>query len=229
MATDPIATAAFKANPVTFLGGNMILPPIGNALRHSRSEHLGLAATAFNGTTTPGGLAIPVWQVSKAPKGEAYFRSYIADYEQGATTFTMLGANEHAEFCFTANMNGCTFGLGIQAGDGTLIVSHGNAANTGLRQNYDSSAIGPVGLLSPGKTAMQNALQLSRALAGHGPGGRVFEPEHYRFTNRLSVTFGYRPRVGPGNWTFYFINYTRAGLQVVSYGVQPMPTNSLTI
>ena len=60
MATDADATAAFKANPITFLGGNMILPPTTNALRHNHSEPLGLAATAFNGTTTPVGVVIPV-------------------------------------------------------------------------------------------------------------------------------------------------------------------------
>ncbi len=55
---------------MTFLGGNIILPPITNALRHNHSEHLGLAATAFNGTTNPEGATIPVWRVTKAPEGE---------------------------------------------------------------------------------------------------------------------------------------------------------------
>jgi hypothetical protein len=222
MPTDAIATAAFKANPITFLGGAMILAPIGNATRHNRSEHFGLKASAWTGIRDSDNAAIPVWQVSKAPDGEPYFRSYIADYEQGTTVFTTLGANEHAEFCFTANMNGCTFGLGHPAPDGTLIVSHGNAANTGDHQNFDGSLMGRAG-----NTALQTSIQYSQAKAGHGVGGQVFEPEHYRIGQRQSVTFGYRAR-GTGVWSFYFVSYTRAQGVYTSYGVQPMQTNAIT-
>lgn len=228
MPTDAVATAAFKANPITFLASAMILAPGENALRHNRSEHLGLKATAFPGIRDSDQAAIPVWQVVKAPEGEAYFRSYIADYEQGTTVFTTLGANEHAEFCFTANMNGCTFGLGVQASDGTLVVSHGNAANTGRHRNFDNSLIGPRNATGgPGTTALQASIQYSRAKAGHGPNGQVFEPEHYRLGQRQSVTFGYRPR-GSGAWSFYFVSYIRGGGQITSFGVQPMPTNTFT-
>jgi hypothetical protein len=224
---DANATNAFKANPLTFLNTALILAPIGNALRHNRSEHLGLGPSPYMGSTAvdTAGNALALWQVVKAQPGEAYFRSYIADYEQGATTYTTLGSNEHAEFCFTANMNGCTFGHGNHAPDGTLVVSHGNAANTGAHPNFDSSVMTNVLAQS---TALQTAIQYTRAKQGHGVGGRVFEPEHYRIGARQSVTFGYRPR-GAGAWTFYFIGYTRGGGGAyTSYGVQPMPTNVIT-
>lgn len=227
MPVDAVATNAFKANPLTFLNTALILAPIGNATRHNRSEHLGLAPAPYMGATAvdTAGNALALWQVVKAQDGEAYFRSYIADYQQGATTYTTLGANEHAEFCFTANMNGCTFGLGIQAGDGTLIVSHGNAANTGAITNFDSSGMTNIQRQS---TALQTAIQYTRAKQGHGAGGRVFEPEHYRVGARQSVTFGYRPR-GSGAWQFHFIGYTRGGGGAyTSYGVQPMPSNLIT-
>lgn len=220
MPTDAVATAAFKADPITFLATALILPPIGNALRHNRSEHLGLRATTWPATFN--GANIPVWQVAKAPNDEPYFRSYIADYVQGQTTFTTLGSNEYAEFCFTANMNGCTFGLGMQAQDGTLIVSHGNAANTGVDQNFDSAMMG-----QRASVALQTAIQYNRAKEGHGIGGQVFEPEHYRFGGRNSVTFGYRQR-GTGGWSWYFISYLRAQGIYTSFGVQPMVTNAIT-
>jgi hypothetical protein len=227
MAVDANATNAFKGNPLTFLNTALILAPIGNATRHNRSEHMGLAPAPYMGATAVDatGHALALWQVVKAQPGETYFRSYIADYEQGRTTYTTLGSNEHAEFCFTANMNGCTFGHGMQAPDGTLVVSHGNAANTGAIQNFDSGSMTNIQRQS---TALQTAIQYTRAKQGHGVGGQVFEPEHYRIGQRQSVTFGYRPR-GSGAWQFHFVAYIRgAGGAYTSYGVQPMPTNVIT-
>ena len=118
-------------------------------------------------------------------------------------------------------MNGCTFGVGHPNADGTLIVSHGNAANVAGVNNIP-------GYLQPAtKTALQVATQYSRAKQGHGGGGRVFEPEHYRVNGRQSVTFGYRPR--GANWQFHYISYVRAqGGAYTSYGVGPMLTNVIT-
>jgi len=225
LAVDANATNTFKANPIPFLTTAMILAPIGNATRHNHSEHYGLAPAGGVTAVDSGGAPIAIWQVVKAQPGEAYFRSYIADYEQGKTTYTTLGANRHAEFCFTANMNGCTFGLGMQAPDGTLIVSHGNAANTGTTRNFDSSLMSNPATQIP---ALQTAIQYTRAKEGHGIGGQVFEPSHYRIGQRQSVTFGYRPRAGTGQWQFYYISYTRASGVYTSYGVNPMPTNIIT-
>ena len=144
MPTDAVATAAFKADPITFLATALILPPIGK------------------------------------------------------------------------------FGLGMQARDGTLIVSHGNAANTGVDHNFDPALMG-----QRATAALQIAIQYNRAKAGHGVGGQVFEPEHYRFGGRNSVTFGYRQR-GTGAWSWYFVSYTRAQGIYTSFGVQPMVTNAIT-
>jgi len=219
-----VATAAFKADPAGFLDNAMILAPIGNAQRHNRSEHLGLEDSGFPGVMVGTNAAIRVWQVVRAQVNESYFRSYIADYEQGKTTFTTLGTGGQAEFCFTANMNGCTFGLGSQATDGTLLVSHGNAANTGQIQNFDPNSI-PRDQIP----MVQTHLQYLRALRGHGPQGRVFAPEHYRVDGRQAVTFGHRPRGGNGAWFFYFVAYTRLWGTITSYGVGPMQTTSLAI
>ena len=198
-------------------------PTFANALRANHSEHLGLATTNWTGTRASDGANITIWQVTKArDAGDAYFRSYIADYEQGTTRFTTLGVNQHAEFCFTVNMNGCTFGLGMQAGDGTRIVSHGNAANTGAHNNIED----PYAASRQSITAIQSSIQYSQAKAQFGPTGQVFEPSHYRQGGRQSVTFGYRPR-GTGAWGFYFIGYNRGnGGVYTSYGVLPMPTNA---
>lgn len=230
MPTDLAATNAFHDNPIGFLANAMILPPTQNASNPPHSEHLGLVLLGQGEPVTGtwkarmgavGGPLVPLYQVVRAPVGEAYFRSYIADYHQGQTTFTTLGTNQHARFCFTANMNGCTFGRGTQADpNAPLVVSHGNAANAGPIVNLQPQ-------LQPAtKSMLQIQIQYARARDGHGVGGRVYEPEHYRIGNRMSVTFGHRT---PGTvWVFHTIHYERvAGGTYVSYGVGPMITNAI--
>ena len=96
MPVDAVATNAFKINPIGFLANALILAPTFNADRHNRSQHLGLQIPpAWQGWTAvlnPMGVPIPLYQVVRSGPGEAYFRSYIADYQQGHTTssFTIL-------------------------------------------------------------------------------------------------------------------------------------------
>lgn len=224
MAIDQVATNAFKANPIGFLRNALVLAPTFNAERHNRSQHLGLEAPedwqGWTAVLSPMGTVIPLYKIVRSNPGEAYFRSYIADYQQGATTFTTLGSNPHSQFCFTANMNGCTFGIGQPQPDGKLVVSHGNAANATGITNI------PTYLKPETKTALQVATQYTRAKEGHVGGGRVFEPSHYRIGARQSVTFGYRPVGAP--WQFHYISYIRGnGGAYTSYGVGPIMTNHL--
>lgn len=229
MPVDAVATQAFKANPLGFLAQNLILAPTQNALSHNKSEHLALeneqTKDGQGGWTAtiagnPGGL----FRVVKAGDSVDYFRSYIADYAQGVTTFTTLGTNRNTLFCFTINMNGCTFGMGSQAGGaGSLVVSHGNAANTGLHdQNIPDVFRSP-----ESRKALQDAIQYTNAKAGHGVGGQVFEPRHYRVGQFHSTTFMYRQ---PGQrWDLYCMRYTRGGGGAYSTpGVELAPTRQIT-
>lgn len=235
MPIDAAATQAFRNNPVGFLANAMILAPFANASRANHSEHMGLVRLGqgepvtgtWTARTGPGGPLIPLYQVAKAAVNEAsYFRSYIADYHQGQTTFTTLGTNPHAQFCFTANMNGCTFGLGSQPTPGSaMVVSHGNAANAGANDNIPDYLAGDT------KKALQTAIQYTRAKQGHGITGRVFEPAHYRIGQRMSVTFGHR--AAGQKWAFHFVGYERTGghgapVVFISHGVGPMLTNAIT-
>lgn len=126
-------------------------------------------------------------------------RSFICNYAQGAVhqeTLSVLG-----DFCFTAAMNGCTFGIGPTVG-GQVTVAH---ANTG------------------GQSGPQR-VQLSGVFGGLGGGLKVLEPSAYRRVkpnSRLTATtFGVRTGM---NWKFYFQSYESTGNGTYcSYGVMPV-------
>ncbi|MEM1436497.1 MAG: hypothetical protein AAGG11_20775 [Pseudomonadota bacterium] len=185
-----------------------------------KPDKLTFRASAGNGFRAAGTkeTPIPVYMLTKAKEGEASFDAYIAEYHQGATTPTLLG--HEADLCFTANMNGCTFGIGSQAKPAdTLLVSHGNAAGSdGLK--------GLSGVVKPEAiSSIQNSLQHTWARELHAE-GQVFEPEHYRTNGRQSITFGWRE---PGKkWKFYFQSYEKkAGNKWLVYGVSPVSTNQI--
>tara|TARA_R110002167_G_scaffold91667_1_gene246539 strand:+ start:692 stop:1306 length:615 start_codon:yes stop_codon:yes gene_type:complete len=113
-------------------------------------------------------------------------RSFICNYIPGGSpqeTLTSLG-----DYCFTAAMNGCTFGISPNVG-GQVTVTH---ANTG------------------GNHVAQRA-QVSGVLGGLA-GATVLEPAAYRRlapgAGLTSTTFGIRTG---GNWKFYFQSYRSTG------------------
>ena len=158
---------------------------------------------------------IQCYMLTKAKPGETGFDAYIAKYKQGSTTPTTLGTA--ARLCFTANMNGCTFGIGNQQADGTLLVTHGNAAghptSRGFREKSSAAAA----------TALQTAIQYTEAKDALGVGSRVFEPEHYRIDGKQSVTFGVLNN--RNKWRFYSMSYKRENGTAINFGVNPVGTN----
>ncbi|MDA1075607.1 MAG: hypothetical protein O3A63_12735 [Proteobacteria bacterium] len=161
---------------------------------------------------------IPVYMLSKAKEDEVSFDAYIAEYVQGKTTPTMLGGD--ASLCFTANMNGCTFGIGTQATPAdSLLVSHGNAAGS-------KGLSGLAGVVKPSTILeIQNSVQHTWAREVHGT-GQVFEPEHYRTGGRQSITFGWREQ--GKKWKFFFQSYEKvSGSKWLVHGVNPVGTNQI--
>lgn len=162
-----------------------------------------------------GETAANVAYVVKAQEGESFFMGYIADYEQGSTVGTMIGTDAH--YCFTANMNGCTFGLGSQAlPTSPVLVSHGNAANpkSNVYSNIPKKLKEKADRTDEGKAlvrALQTKLQFKRGAKMH-PGGVLFQPEHYRGEGANTwdcTTMVYRPT--GGKWKIYMQRYHRRG------------------
>ncbi len=116
--------------------------------------------------------------------------AYVCNYTAGGVHSVDLA---HAgDFCFTTNLNGCTFGVGPVAGAGRRRVTH---ANTG------------------GNTVLQRAqVWGSQGVAPNSPHVALLEPAEYRRLggggNLNATVFGVRTGV---LWRFYFQLYTAVG------------------
>ena len=73
------------------------------------------------------GEAIDVYQLSTRGAGpQDSIPAYICNYQPNDAL--SVEVSNAGAFCFTANMNGCSFGIGAPGSDGTVRVTH---ANTG--------------------------------------------------------------------------------------------------
>lgn len=147
---------------------------------------------AYNGWTTGGydlqyqgrsgaGGTIPIVTLANEPGLLDTFPAYWCPFEQNNAPHAHL--KTAASYMFTAKMDGCSFGIGIPAGNGSVYVAHAN-------QGGDGHA------------------QLAQ-LKGHAkfPGGvpqATFGPGSYRFrldtVSSMATTFGLL--VGT-QWKFY--------------------------
>jgi hypothetical protein len=137
-----------------------------------------------------GMIRIPVYKLRKATNtdGKAViFDAYLVEYEAGKTPQTVLW--NKATLCFTANMNGCTFGIGSQIGPADpVLVTHSNSQGMG-------------------SDAARAQDQRSNANAVIGDGGVLLEPEHYRTYEKQALTFGFRST--GQKWKFCYLSYRR--------------------
>jgi hypothetical protein len=117
-------------------------------------------------------------------------RAYVCNYQANDVRHVDLGSG--ADYCFTVTLNGCTFGIGPAAADGSRRVSHAN---------------------SGGRTAQQQ----TQTWGEHGVPVNsttisMFEPAVYRklsSTKSLNATvFGIRTG---RSWRFYFQLYQSVG------------------
>ena len=66
------------------------------------------------------------------------FKAYFCSYQPGEVFGTTVGAK--ADFMFTAQMDGCSLGVGNKAGDGTRLVYHANKGGNAAAQQSDLDA-----------------------------------------------------------------------------------------
>lgn len=214
MATfDEAARDRFVADPVAFIDNAalMIAGSVSRPELRGQPDRLTLeyqpTATAYRQIDIGDDVGmqwVPFYILRKArPDDAATFRAYIIEYVDGETPMTTLG--REARLAFTANMNGCTLGIGSQpTRHDALVVTHSNSRGFGSQD---------------ANTADQRA----RAGAVVGAGGRLFEPSAYRTHGKQSITFGVRPR--GRKWAFHFLSYRRAQGRVTTYGVRPVITS----
>jgi hypothetical protein len=151
------------------------------------------------------------WELRKAAGAHSNataLRAYICNYVAREAHSVALG--NAAGFCFTTTMNGCTFGIGMAAPDGTVLVTH---ANTG------------------GQAAPQRQ-QVTGEMQRHGAAlDGMLEPSLYRNfapgRNMIISTFGVRAN---GGWKFYYQLYEKIGATGRNFkihGVFPVLTQSI--
>ena len=127
--------------------------------------------------------------------------AYICNYT--ANQYHSVDIGNAADFCFTTNLNGCTFGIGPVVNN-TRRVTHSNHGGNTLLQRADIQAANGVGPNLAGVTLLEPAQY--RRLGG---GGAL-----------QATVFGIRSGM---NWRFYFESYTAInGTSFQVHGVFPI-------
>lgn len=132
--------------------------------------------------------------------------AYICPYEPGCTLRTTVGTA--ANLMFTAEMSGCTFGIGSPTPQGAVSVCHSNDHAAG----------------SAGGAAGQAAAQLRSTMTALSRGGTAFQPGDYRevtdqYETRATVV-GVRKGTTWEFWAqkFAFDNITMSQMKLVRIG-----------
>jgi hypothetical protein len=188
------AKAAFFKDPVAFARYNILLVANSNqqVLDQGGLTKVALEPDAkgfYHGEGYGGSLPV-IQVVDGTNKGEAAFDAYWCGYNHNSVRSITVWKDANA--MFTARMDGCTLGLGVQSGDGAVLVTHVNERQ--FMADDDSTA----------EMERQQCLEARKEV---GKNGTLLEPEKYRRWNgtgakTASTTFGVRDPV-KGQWTFY--------------------------
>lgn len=128
--------------------------------------------------------------------------AYICNYQ--ANDVNSVTVHNGGDYCFTINLNGCTYGIGPVQPNRSRLVTHSNRGGNAMLQRADVQAENGVGVNLVGVT--------------------LLEPSEYRRLgggNLNATVFGIRTGA---NWNFYFQSYTSvAANQFQVHGVFPIP------
>src|SRR5262249_48085416 len=119
------------------------------------------------------------------------FAAYICPYADNSVQFKTLGSD--ADYMFTGDMDGCSFGVGMPNSMGDVLVGHSNAQNQATGSNFSPN-------YGPQRTAQR------QDLVGGGTGQSMLEPAAYRDnppqgTEFKAVTIGLRIS---NAWEFWY-------------------------
>jgi hypothetical protein len=178
-----------------FICDNFVVSP---ANRNNNGGRVPMIAVPADPTlyycVTKRGKNMDLYQILEAPHDASQttpdiFLGYWCPYEINRTSFTTLSGD--ADYMFTATMDGCSFGIGTAAPDGTVTVSHSNSAQDDTQTSHKP-------MIAAQKVNLRNLL---------GKKGKLFQPGDYRsrgvFKKKADVsamTFGVK--VGK-SWRFF--------------------------
>jgi hypothetical protein len=210
----------FKEDPVDFMANNVVLVRCGYGTEWKKtlSKHFGssLIGGVMTLTLKPLGGSyskiayhsryehrVPIYQLvnGRDSNRNEQISAYWCPYDDNKTFGVMLG--NAAQYMFTAEMSGCSLGLGSPCQDGSILVYHANA----------KSAVGS-----------QSSAQMTE-LAKVGATQKVLSPDEYRSTefgqDAIQITpFGVREK---GKWKLYYQMYKyTSGSRISLMGVKPV-------
>ena len=200
----------FLIDSVDFMRQNLVIPnheQIGQT-----QDSSGIHTLCFFKAATPGkqhGKDIDRWFLAKhdskmnPDRVGAIFEAYWCPYAKDDTLTCMLGNG--SRYMFTATMDGCSFGVGSQSGDGTCRVAHANEST------FAANKEATFGL--DGARQFARAEQKNRLVNKLGGDIGVIDPLNYMADHDgamelKSTTFGYRNGQG---WEFYTQKYWKNG------------------
>lgn len=138
--------------------------------------------------------------------------AYFCPYQNDKSFFVTL--DNDADFMFTPQMAGCSFGVGSQNG-GVCRVGHVNFIS--LRNDYNEEAEKRERMYSAQNAFLRNRLDIGN--------DRVIKPSDYRGPdlNLSSTTFGVRQG---GTWSFKTLRYNKPGAQTfLHHGIHDQVNN----
>lgn len=162
--------------------------------------------------------------------GVESFKSYWCDYSDDSVHSVTCG--READLMFTAKMDGCSFGIGTPAPDGSVRVAHSNVQESREMKLVQDAMVAAFDRNNPNNSAMlaltarKNNVKQKEQLAllkYHGVGGPMtssISPALYR--DNIVTTFGVRDRTN-GQWKFYFQCIARKGPNWEHVGCFPFP------
>jgi hypothetical protein len=185
----------FQADPHAFMQNNIVYVAFAN-------DTAGLQELAIQPRDPPTAVSnkpgYNVYMLRKARASDAYrLLAYVCPYNLNSVQAEMLG--NQALYCFTPQMDGCTFGVGSQA-NGVVRVTHVNTNRAGASAGGD---------LNDHRT-QQRKLQRNLALSKVGRNATLIEPDTYMDEggqpySLKATTYGRHAAFGA--WTFHSQRY----------------------
>lgn len=202
------AISDFVANPRHFLRHNILRSRwAGSTLNPERSVKFELKT--FQGTDLATGNPINAYEIVPLFRNQAanawttpgarnttYLPVYFCPYSDNESHSIVLGDN--ADFMFTTNMDGCTFGIGSATPTGARRVAHINLRDHGALSHADQRGTLHVGGLADAMVDPDRYMKSS-----HLP--------QARHTEIMVTTVGIR-NTGNGQWNFYYQQYRSVNL-----------------
>ena len=220
-------TSNFVADPLTFMKNNIVQQTASSII-----GTVGDFSLTSNGPTgtKPDGKGCNVYSITKAGKSGESFKSYWCPYSDDHVHSVTLGSESN--LMLTAKMDGCSFGIGIPASDGSVMVAHSNFSTSEVLDKIqsemmesafstDQDSIAKMKFLEAKKSSIRQKGQHSLLESGGGVGTLSSELSPALYRTLRVTTFGIRDKLG--KWSFYFQGYTQNGPNLEMFGVFPFP------